>query len=87
MKLARRQKAVPKKHRHKQLQNPRNTHEKKFWNHEFPTRKNLGPMKYLQAKHLDPQNTAEKKLWNHKNPRVKMLDLRYTDEGTMARSH
>ena len=60
MKLARRQKAVPKKHRHKQLQDPRNTHEKKFWNHEFPTSKTFGPTKYRREKTLEPQKPTSK---------------------------
>ena len=41
------------------------THERKFWTHEIPTRKNLGPAKYPRGKTLDPRNTHEKKFVTH----------------------
>ena len=37
----------------------RNTHDKKFWTHEIPTRKNFGPKKYPREKNLDSRNTHE----------------------------
>ena len=70
---------------------PRNTHEKKFWTHETPTRINVGPTKYPWEKNLDQQNTHEKKFWIHETPtgknfeptkyqREKILDPRNTHE-------
>ena len=42
---------------------PQNTHEKKFWTHKRPTRKNFGFKKNPREKILDPQKTREKKFW------------------------
>ena len=48
------------------------THERKFWTHEIPTRKNLGPTKYPKEKIWDSPNTHGKKI----------LDPQNTHEGT-----
>ena len=37
----------------------------KFWTHEIPTRKNVGPTKYPREKMLDPLNTHEKTFRTH----------------------
>ena len=74
------------------------THERKFWTHEIPTRKNLGPAKYPRGKTLDPRNTHEKKIcdplnthqkifWTHEIPMRKIFGpTKYalTHDGTMA---
>ena len=66
-KLATREKLNP----HEKILNPQNTHEKKFWTHEYPlenisdpvifTIKNLGPTKYPQRRDgtiaLDPRDS------------------------------
>ena len=52
---------------------PRNTHERKFWTHEIPTRKNLEPTQYPRENILEPRNTHEKNFRSH--------------EGTMEQSH
>ena len=49
-------------------ENNKITHEKKFWTHEIPTRKNLGPTNYPRKKVWDPRNTHEKKLGPTKYP-------------------
>ena len=72
------------------------THERKFWTHEIPKRKNPEPTKYSREKTLDPRNTHEKNFGTNeiptrkylgptKYPREKILDPRNTHEGTMAR--
>ena len=48
-------------------------HERKFWTHEIPTRKSLGPTKYPREKIWDPRNTHEKKFGTHKIPTRKNL--------------
>ena len=45
------------------------THERKFWTHEIPTRKNLGPTKYPKEKIWDSPNTHGKKFRPTKYPR------------------
>ena len=42
--------------------------ERKFWTHEIPTRKNLGPTKHSQEKTLDSRNTHGKKIETHDIP-------------------
>ena len=34
---------------------PQNTHERKFWTHEIPRRKNLRPTKYPREEFSDPR--------------------------------
>ena len=34
---------------------PQNTHEKKYWTHEIPTTRNIGPTKYPRQEILDPK--------------------------------
>ena len=51
---------LPTKHPREKFLDPQSTHEKKFWTHEIPTRKNVGPTEYSQEKMLDPRNTNEK---------------------------
>ena len=38
---------------------PRNTHEKKYWTHEIPTRKKLERIKYPREKIEDPWTIQE----------------------------
>ena len=65
---------------------PRNTHDRKFWTHEYP------------RENFDSRNTHEKKFQTHeiptkknfgpkKYPREKILDSRNTHEDMMARWH
>ena len=51
----------------------RKTHEKKFWIHKIPTRKNLGPSKYPPEKLLNPQNTHEQQCRTCEIPTKKNL--------------
>ena len=53
---------------------PRNIHEKKYWTHEIPTRKNFGPTKYASRKIVNPQHTHEKKFRIHETPTRKNLE-------------
>ena len=48
--------------------NLRNTHQKKFWTHEIPTGKDLGPIKYPRENILDPRDIHEKKFWTQEVP-------------------
>ena len=52
------------------------THEIKFWTHEIPTRKNLGPMKYPLIKSWTHERPTRKKLEPAKYPREKIWNPR-----------
>ena len=74
------------------ISDPRNTHEKKSWTNEIPTRKNFGPTKYPREKIWDPRNTHDKNSRPTKYPQENILDPRntheenfQTNEGRMAR--
>ena len=41
------------------------THERKFWTHEIPTRKNFGPTKHPRKKIWDTRNIHERIFWTH----------------------
>ena len=47
---------------------PGNTYEKRFWTHELPQEKNLGPTKHPRENTWDPRNTHEKIFWAHSIP-------------------
>ena len=84
---------LPTKHPREKFLDPQSTHEKKFWTHEIPTRKNFGPTTYLREKILDPRNTYEKKFWTHGIPTRKNfgptheIPMRKYFESTNARWH
>ena len=60
------------------------TQDRKLWNHEIRTRKNLGPPKY--KKKIGTLEVRTRKYFvPTKYPREKVLDPRNTHEGTMAR--
>ena len=75
------------------------SHEKIFWAHEIPTRKNFGPTKYPREKiWTDEGNTHEKKFRTRKIPTrlsfgptkyplEKILNPRNTHKGKMVRLH
>ena len=46
----------------RKFQTQQNTQQEKFWTHEIPTIKKLGPKKYSPENILDPRNTHEKKI-------------------------
>ena len=52
------------------------THKIKFWTHEIPTRKNLGPMKYPLIKSWTHERPTRKKLEPAKYPREKLWNPR-----------
>ena len=51
-----------------------NTYARKFWTHELPTRKSLGPTKHPGEKILDPRNIHEKKFWTHEGTKTRRYD-------------
>ena len=67
------------------------THERKFWTHKIPTRKNLGPKKHPREKTLNTRKIHVKKFGIHeiptrryfrptKSPLENILDLQTTHE-------
>ena len=59
-------------HKNKIL-NPWNTHNKKSWAYEIPTRRNFVPTKYPWEKNLDPQDTQKKKTSNPQDTQKKRI--------------
>ena len=49
----------------RRILDPRNSHEKKIWTHEIPTKNNFRPTKYPGEEIWNPRNTCEKKHWTH----------------------
>ena len=54
----------------------------KFWTHEIPTRKNVGPTKYPREKMLDPLNTHEKTFRTHEGTIAPWQETHKTYGGT-----
>ena len=50
------------KYPHEKNLKPQNTHEKRFWTHQIPTRKNLRPTKRWQEKISGTRNNLKKKI-------------------------
>ena len=44
---------------------PTKYQREKFWTHEIPTKKNLGPRLYTREEILDPRNNHKKKVGTH----------------------